>query len=458
MIKELPNNIESELLVLGSIILDNSFIPDVSLVLKSKYFFSDVNQSIYSVIIKMHESSMPIDTVSLYEQIQSLKLNVDVQYLAKLTKDTTYLANVIYHSYIIIEKFLLRELIKKSEKIRELAYNQENDVFEMIEDSVAELESVLSVREEAKEEKNLYDKLDEIFNVIKEERDGNLEPSIKFTNHPSFNRATGGIRNGNVILITGKYKQGKTTVATSLFDDLAINGKKMIGGWFSLEVSEFEMDIKHISQITGTRYGYLRNPADKTLDGHFRFSEDMLRDTILEAKRKLFNSGIYTSDETADLLKIRNKLKLWIKKFGLQFAVIDYLGLLESEGKYERKDLQISETSKKIKRIARELNIPIFILEQENEDGKTSNSKGPIRDADYWFSITNLKDAGKNSFKIREDGIDYDYPIDNSHFEVKLKASRHSPAGVRILYKYLEDGRFVEVDYKHKYEYSGDPI
>ena len=172
-----------------------------------------------------------------------------------------------------------------------MAYDQKEDVFELINSSIADLESTLDVQNETKEERNLYDKLDEIFVLIREEREGNISPSIKTVNHPTFK----GIRPGNIIVLSGKYKSGKTTFGASIISDLAIKQKLKVG-WFSLKVSEYEMDLKFISMNTSTRYGYLRDPRNKNRYGDYRYKEDSFQNAIVKAVRKFNGTQIYVND------------------------------------------------------------------------------------------------------------------------------------------------------------------
>ena len=103
------------------------------------------------------------------------------------------------------------------------------------------------------------------------------------------------------------------------------------------------------------------------------------------------------------------------------------------------------------KRTAKALDIPIIILSQENEDGKTADSKALLRDADFWFSTTNLADKGIKVWKIEDNEGKWEVPVDTSYFEVKNKGNRHGPAGTRILYRYNENGTYTEVDYRRVY-------
>lgn len=446
--RELPNNTESEKIVLGSMIENNEIIPDILNVVKAQFFFVKDYGQIFSLIKDLYEKNAAIDAVSIYEASKARKIKIKLPLLNEVLHYAKLLDKAVYHAFIITEKFVLRKLIKTSTEIMEYAYEQEEDVFDLINGSIADLETVLEVKEQAREEASLFNQLEEIFSNIRKEREGIIQPSLKTINHPTFNKATGGIRNGNIIAISGNYKQGKTTFGSALLMDFAVEQKKRIG-WFSLEVSEYEMGLKFISMVTKTRYGYLRDPANKNHYGDFRYRDDSLTQTITEAMRKFNRTNIFVNDTDLDINRIINKLKLWKKKHNIEIAAIDYIGLIENKNKSERRDLEIAELSRKLKRTAKELNIPIFILSQENEDGKTADSKALLRDADFWFSTVNLSDKGKKVWKIEDKEGTYEVPVDTSHFEVKNKGNRHAPAGTRILYKYHENGSYTEVDYKH---------
>lgn len=442
-----PQNIESEKIVIGSMLLNNDYVPELLMQLKQKYFYEKEHQDLFAIIKRLYETQKPIDVVSVYEAVKTSEIKISAITISKLTEYSYAVGNPFYHALIIAEKYILRELIIKAKEIEERAYNQSEDVFDLIQQSIIELEQVINIKNDAKEEKNLYEQMDDIFQQITDEREGKKQPSLKTTNHPSFNDSTGGIRGGNVIAISGNYKQGKTTFGTAIILDFAVTQKKKIG-WFSLEISEYEMNLKFISMVTATRYGYLRDPANKNHYGEFRYRDESLKETITNASRKFYETNIYVNDCDLDIFRIITKLKLWRKKYGIEIACIDYIGLIENPGKNERRDLEIAELSRKLKNTARELDIPIFILSQENEEGKTADSKALLRDADFWFSTSNLLDKGLKVWKIEDNDGKYEVAVDNSYFEVKNKGNRHGPAGKKILYKYNENGTYNEVDYK----------
>ena len=137
------------------------------------------------------------------------------------------------------------------------------------------------------------------------------------------------------------------------------------------------------------------------------------------------------------------KIKYWVNKHKLKIVCIDYLQLVETTNKYERRDLEIAYLSRRFKNLARQLGIIIFIIVQENERGESADSKAPLRDSDFWFSVTHPIDEGKNTVKIDSENI----PVDQSHFQIRFKASRHSPNGGSFLAKFYENGEFKEYYY-----------
>jgi len=339
---------------------------------------------------------------------------------------------------------MFREIITLSNKTTSCAFSQTEDPFELLARAINNLDEIRNVIEIAKEDENYWDRLPVLVQRIEEERRQKIETTIKCDTFPSFNTATGGLQKGNLVVISGKYKAGKTRFAYALLIDYAVN-KKIPVGMIGLEMGQEEYDKILLSMQTGTRYEYLRDPAGKNKDGSLKLKDELLYEMKLKAEQIFPKTTIMISDSETYDVEIKAKIKYWVKKHKLKIVCIDYLQLVETTNKYERRDLVIAYLSRTFKNLARQLGIILFIIVQENEKGESADSKAPLRDSDFWFSVTHPIDEGKQTVRIDGDEIS----VDQSHFLIKFKASRHSPNGGIFLTKFYENGEYKEFDHHY---------
>lgn len=364
---------------------------------------------------------------------------------------------------------MLREFISKANSAIQKAQKEIEDPFELIAGTANEFDILLNLSNNDIEEKSFNEILPDIIETIKKERLEGEAATFKTYDFPSFNNATGGIKKGNLIVVSGKYKSGKTRFSLALLKDFAVNSKIPVGLiGFEMDSDEYFKNL--LSMQCGIRYAYLRNPGAKNKDGSYKLNDQDLIDLEAKATKSFNQTKIFISDKTVYDSDVTAKIKFWTKKHHLKIIVIDYLQLIETNKRYERRDLELAEISKRLKNIARSENIAIIVLVQENEAGQSADSKGPLRDSDFWFSITHPVDdqayyiddfsQGKKSNEVKKkcvvrvkdiNGNDKMIPADQSIFHVKFKASRHSANGKSFLCKFFENGEFKElaIDTEH---------
>lgn len=442
-----PSAPEVEAQILGAIIIDNNAALKAFQILRSKHFYSTAHGIIYEVMASIFENGTPIDTITLYQALQKIGKLDEVGgavYLSEISQRISSSANVEYHCKIVLEKWMYRSMITICNNIAAKAYEQTEDAFELASRAVTDIEEVINILDK-KEEVNFYDRLSVIFGNIEAERRAEIETTIKCVEFPSLNNATGGLQGGNLMVISGKWKAGKTRFGFSLLRDYAVN-KKVPVGMIGFEMVNDEYDKILLSMQTGTRYDYLRDPANKAKDGHYRFSEESFIIMKSTAETSFEDTKIFISDSVIYDVELIAKIRYWNHKHGVKIFCVDYLQMIQTSQRYERRDMEISYLSRTLKNIARQLNVIIIVIVQENEKGESAESKGPLRDCDFWFSVTHPIDEDKQSIKI--DGKDV--PVDQSIFKILFKASRHSPNGGAFLTKFYENGEYKEYDH-HQY-------
>lgn len=436
---ELPAAQDIESSVLGAIILENDCLDKITLIISPKVFFVDVNKIIYSTMIKMYNAGIPIDSITLYEELKSIGKEVNASYLSKLTRQVTSSVNAPYHARILVEKWLLRELIKKStEVIQEVEAGLE-DPFLIHSNAIKNFESILEEFSINSNEKTLWDEFPDVLNKIEDSVSNNKEVGLISSSFPSFNKMTSGVKEGDFVTIYGYEKQGKTTLALQLLLDFAIQLKVPVG-FFSLEMSKESIYFKSFSLRTGIEYNKLRSPKINKLT-----PEDM-KEFIPKAVKCFEGTKIYVCDKELEKHRIKAKMKLWKRKFGVKVFVIDYISLIPSSEKYERRDLEIGAISRFFKIAAKELEVTVLMLSQSNKEGKVAESKALSRDADFVISIKKPVEHAMKEIKIGGGT----FKFNDNHFLVTLEYSRHGKNLFQFICGYTKSNEFKEIDAIHE--------
>lgn len=430
---------EIEKQILGAVLLDNSSLDTALQILKPKCFANPVNRFIYSTMIKMYDEGTPIDIITLYEAIKRSGNPdfIDAAYISKLTALTLSAANIDFHSKLIYEKWLSREVQSHLEvSLNKLKENTE-DVFDIYSETLQKLELITQDLEILDSDKSLADDMSSHFLQIAEIMSSDKDTGLRSVTFPTFNRFTGGIDESDFITVYGEYKQGKTTFALQLAVDFALYGKVPVG-IFSLEMNKKSVYNKIFSMRTGFDYQKLRSPKTNKLT----YSE--FQELQSECYNSFKDSKIFICDQVIDKNRMKAKMKYWKKKYGIKIFVIDYISLIQGTDKAERRDLEVSSISRYFKLAAKELNTPIIMLSQSNNEGKTAESKGLARDSDFVIYVRKPKEAGVENIKVNDSEF---YFFSEEDFLIQLKHSRHGLNGYFFVCRFVEN-KFVEMEIK----------
>ena len=432
--------IDIEQQILGSALIDNESLDVIVQQIQPKHFYDTRNKTVYATILKMYECGMPIDAITLFDVLKKEgkdQVCGGVQYISELTVNAISSANVIYHCRIVFEKWMLRELYDRSKSIVQKIESENNDPFELQSMAIEKFESLLSDVSNSDSDTSIADDLDSTFENIEKRYSGNDDQALKSITFPSLNKMTGGIRNSDFVCILGDYKQGKTTFAQQMALDFAINDKIPVG-FFSLEMDKESFYLKAFSLRTGIDYQKLRSPKENGL------TPEEFQDFKIETKEKFKDANFYVCDKPLDKYQIKAKMKLWKRKFGIRFFVIDYISLIPVNEKRERRDLEVSDLSRFFKLATKELQTPVLMLSQANNDGKTAESKALARDADFVISVKKPVECGIK--EIRVNGTSF-VPKDE-HFVITLDYSRHGRNKLSFICAFVEN-KFVEIDVRN---------
>lgn len=366
---DLPNEIEIEKAVLGSILIDKNCLIDVQEVLKPKCFYLKAHQVIYASMVDLFKNNEGID---LYTVTFHLKKSNNLDnaggsvYLAELTQYVNSSINVSSYCLMIKEKYIQRRLIAISNGILQESYKDDSDVFDLLnraENSIIAINNEIS---DGKEGEQIGKLCDEFYTKIYEPVD---ESKGIYSGIAKLDQVFGGFKNGNLITIAAATSMGKTSFATNIIVNNMLNEKKVL--FFSLEMLSEEIVPKILSSISGVNSFKIEN---KHLLNDQEISK--IADAVNLVKK---NDNLFLECGYSNLDDVRRKCKSYKSRKGIDLIVLDHLHLLSiGNGRGKTTELErLSEMTKTFKQIAMELEVPFFLLAQLNRDVSKEKDKRP---------------------------------------------------------------------------------
>lgn len=356
-----PQALDLEEAVLGAMMIDKDACNIVIDILKPECFYSDIHRKIYEAIIELYRKMQPIDMLTVKNELTRRKELDEIggpAFLAKLTTRVASSAHVEIHSRIIMQKYIQRELIRISNDIQRRAYDDQEDVDDLLDESQNLLFNLSygSVRREAQPIDNI---IHQAIEQIKEASNREDKLSGIPSGFVDLDRITSGWQNSDLIIIAARPSMGKTAFVLSMARNMAVEHDKAVA-IFSLEMSSVQLVNRLISAETEIESSKIRTG---TLS-----NEEWLR---LENKIKsLEKAKIFIDDTPAiSISALRAKARRLVAQYGVKIIIIDYLQLMtghindKSQGTREQ---EVSAISRSLKSLAKDLNIPIIALSQLN--------------------------------------------------------------------------------------------
>jgi len=351
-----PQNIEAEQSVLGGILIENEAVNKVMEILTADDFYRDAHSRIFNALISLSERDEPADLITLTNELRKIDQLDSIggaSYLASLIDLVPTAANIEYYAKIVKEKAILRKLIQTSTEIITQSYQDRGDVegfldeaeraiFEISEKRVKP--SFYSIRDIVKESFKTLERLFEKKELVTGVPSGFKE----------LDRYTAGFHASDLIIVAGRPSMGKTALCLNLAQYAAIE-KRIPVAVFSLEMSKEQLVIRMLcseAQVEGTR-----------LRTGFLTESDWPKLTL--AAGNLSDAPIFIDDSAAiSILELRAKARRLKGEHGLGMLIIDYLQLMKGRAKVESRQQEISEISRSLKALAKELNIPVIAVSQ----------------------------------------------------------------------------------------------
>lgn len=357
-----PHSIEAEQAVLGALLLDWKSMADVVSILKSDRFYSIQNQTIYSALLKLYTNNITGDTISLINELtkeEKLEMAGGASYIASLTDTVPSAANIDYYAGMVVDRAVRRDLIKVSSELRASSYELNKDSNVILDSAEQKIFSLAEGNEIA----DIHAAKDIMIKEI-EIIDARFKSKSDFTGIPSgfakLDTYTSGFQNSELIIIGARPSIGKTALALSMMQNIAVD-KRISCGFFSLEMPYESIGMRLLSQEA-------RVPMSKIRSGMLKI-DDVKR--IQDAASRWFEAPLYTVDTpNMRLLELRAMARRMVKNHSVKIIFIDYIGLITTENPNAPVYEQISEVSKSLKALARELEIPIVALCQVARDAE----------------------------------------------------------------------------------------
>src|SRR3989338_5426951 len=405
-----PQNIEAERSLLGSIIIDREAINKVADFMRPEDFYNKAHQSIYKAVFALFERREPIDLLSISNKLAEVKLLDDIggiSYISSLVASVPTSANVNSYAKIVQKKKMLRDLIDTAHHIIGLGYQEDDDVENLLDEAEKKLFAV-SNRSLTKAFLPL-DKLvlDEAMNRITSQHD---EIRGCRTNFPELDDTLGGLQKSDLIILAARPSVGKTAFALNMA--LNVAKQNIPVGIFSMEMSLDQIVDRFLALESGVSLHHLRTG---------KLGEEL--QDVAGACETLRSLPIYVDDTPSpNILQIRAMARRLQSERGLGLLIVDYLQLMSSRRNYDSPVQQVTEISRGLKGLAKELNIPIVAVSQLSRSVEQREGHKP--------RLSDLRSSG--SLEQDADLVMFIHRDDKTNFEKAKRENKLNQAQVVI--------------------------
>jgi replicative DNA helicase len=432
-----PQSLEAEQSVLGAILIDRDAVVEVAEFLRPSDFYRQANGKIFEAVLELFERREPIDIVTVAE---ALERSNDLEgiggraYLSSLSSSTPTAVHAVQYARIVERKAVLRGLIGAAGRIAGIGYEDPAEIQEAIDRAEAELFAVSQKRIDSG-----FQKLDSLLHEAYDRLDylhaHRGEISGVRTGFTDLDSLTTGLQKSDLIILAARPSVGKTSLALNIAENAAVKEKKSVGV-FSLEMSKEQLVLRLLSSVANIDSQRLRTG----------FLEEMDFARIAPAMNALSEAPLYIDDTPSiSTMELRTKARRLQAEAGLDLVIVDYLQLMQatSTNRDANRVQEVSEISRGLKALARELSVPVVALSQLSRQPEMRNENEP-RLSDLRESGAIEQDADLVMFLYREkDKGGDDIDLDGEVIHLKLAKHRNGPTGSIELWFKKSQTRFV---------------
>lgn len=436
-----PQNLDAEMSLLGAVLIDEEVLADATEYVSERDFYDKRHASIFGAMVRLFERHKPVDLLTVTDELKKKDELNDVGGTAYLTELTNYVptaAHAATYAEMVSQKAVRRRLIKASGDISELGYDEEFNVQELLEKAEAELFAVSdqSLKQDLVSMETIltesFDRLEELHR-----NKGQLR-GVK-TGYRDLDNMTAGLQRSDLIILAARPAMGKTTLVTNLAYNVATLNKQSVL-FFSLEMSKEQLVDRMLADASGVDSWNIRtgNLSD----------EDFSK--LSEAMGEMAEAPIFIDDTPGlSVLEMRTKARRAAHDAPLGLVIVDYLQLMQGSGRSDGNRVQeVSEISRGLKLLARELNVPVIALSQLSRSVENRSPQVPQL-ADLRESGSIEQDADIVMFIYREAYYNPDTERENIT-DLIIAKHRNGPVGKVELYFHPERLRFMSLDRRHE--------
>ena len=370
-----PQDMELEEAVLGALMLEKDAYMNVCDILKPESFYDVRNQKIYSAIQSLGAMQRPIDMLTVTEQLRhdgTLEEVGGPLRISELTGRVSSAANIEYHARIVAQKYLARELISFCSTIEGKAFDESNDVDDLLQEAEGKLFEI--TQRNVKKDVTQIDPV--ISEAIKKMEDaGKRESGLSGlqTGYHDLDKITSGWQDSDLIIIAARPAMGKTALVLSMAKNMAVNFNTPVA-IFSLEMSNIQLVNRLISNVCELNGSKIKSGQLTTYEW----------EKLMTKVKLLYSAPLYVDDTPSlSIFELRTKARRLVREHGVRIIIIDYLQLMNASGmKFGSREQEVSMISRSLKQLAKELSIPIIALSQLNRsvESRTDGKRPQLSD------------------------------------------------------------------------------
>jgi replicative DNA helicase len=440
-----PHDLDAERSVLSALLLDARAFIDVAEEVRPDDFYHPAHQTLLKAMVSLHDDRQPVDLVTLSDYLSTRKLLDSVGgpvFLAEIADFEATAAHVVHHARIVRDKAVKRRLMQVATGIVESVFDGEGSSGELLDAAESRIFDI-SRSQSRSSFRSLHDEMEPTFDYVEAimSRAGSLTGIP--TGYSDLDEMTGGLQNGELVILAARPSMGKTALALNIARNAAMDHQKKVAV-FSLEMTTRALVLRLLSSEARVDFSIFRSKYVPTRDYK----------RLTDAGTRLSHADIWIDDSgSLTILEIKAKCRRLNADKGLDLVILDYLQLAHADSRRERKDLEIAEISQGLKALAKELSIPVVALSQLNrgpeqrDPDKRRPNMGDLRE-----SGAIEQDADLIAF-IYRDHV-YNKEADPHDAELIIAKQRNGPTGTVHLHF---EGRYARFETRAAAGFEGPP-
>ena len=370
-----PRDKDLEEAVLGALMLEKDAYTVVCDILKPESFYEPANQKVYEAIQHLGAAQQPIDMLTVVERLRQEGTLDEVGgpvFISELTSKVASGAHVEYHARIVAQKYLARELISFASQIEAKAFDESNDVDDLLQDAESRLFEI-SQRNVKKDVTQIDPVISQAIQQIESAANRTSGLSGLESGYHDLDKLTSGWQRSDLIIIAARPAMGKTAFVLSMAKNMAIS--------YNIPVAIFSLEMSNLQLVNRLISNTCELESEKIKSGRLT---QMEWDQLMSRIKHLYSAPLYIDDTPSlSVFELRTKARRLVREHNVQFIIIDYLQLMNASGmKYGSREQEVSMISRNLKQLAKELNIPIVALSQLNRsvESRTDGKRPQLSD------------------------------------------------------------------------------